>query len=93
MNTTSRNICIALSAALAITAGAASAASDTDDAATAADAMPTTVEDCLVEVAKMKADGVENADEFEATCIETVETMKMEGAADVEIQPVPKESN
>ena len=46
-----------------------------------------------MEVAKMKADGVENADEFEATCIETVETMKMEGAADVEIQPVPKESN
>ena len=80
MNATFKNISIALSTVLALGVSPVFSASDTDEAVNVEDAIPQTVEACLQQVEKMKADGVENTDEFEAACIENVEAMNAEGA-------------
>ena len=80
MNAKFRNISIALSTVCALGVSPAYSASDTNEAANVEDAVPQTIEACLVQVEKMKADGVESTDEFEAACIENVEAMNAEGA-------------
>ena len=82
MNSTFKINCVVFSGLLALSAATVYADSHSGDATTADEATPTTVEACLEQVEKMKDEGMENTDEYEAVCLESVDAMKMGDAVE-----------